>query len=378
MPVIEPAMRSTLPLPVGSADALPLAIHAHARVCQPTGWQRPANVLYGATIALFPMTDSVTKRHQPPSAPFPLYLEKSMKCLVRKACRRCALLLTLLPSVVLAQTVYEPFDYVAGSSMNGLEATGHGLEGHYTGPPVGDLQISSPTLNYGNLSGATPGVAGNKLTDIGMGGAATVTVAVDQDIVVAPGQQLFFSALFTLDDTGNHVPYAWIDLIDDASGGRLGFGEPVAGSRAIRVSADTASTGGLVSASKDNAFVDGQTWWLIGRYFNSALPGQDSLQLVGYDTSQFEPVATAFDLSDPNADLALSIDGIDINLQTISTIAFSIRGADNNFIDELRIGSTFPSAVPEPSTTLLLLAGIGLGLGAGQRRISQARAAPER
>lgn len=301
-----------------------------------------------------------------------------MKCLVRKACRRCALLLTLLPSVVLAQTVYEPFDYVAGSSMNGLEATGHGLEGHYTGPPVGDLQISSPTLNYGNLSGATPGVAGNKLTDIGMGGAATVTVAVDQDIVVAPGQQLFFSALFTLDDTGNHVPYAWIDLIDDASGGRLGFGEPVAGSRAIRVSADTASTGGLVSASKDNAFVDGQTWWLIGRYFNSALPGQDSLQLVGYDTSQFEPVATAFDLSDPNADLALSIDGIDINLQTISTIAFSIRGADNNFIDELRIGSTFPSAVPEPSTTLLLLAGIGLGLGAGQRRISQARAAPER
>jgi hypothetical protein len=47
------------------------------------------------------------------------------------------------------------------------------------------------------------------------------------------------------------------------------------------------------------------------------------------------------------------------------------RPADNNFIDELRIGETYAVvAVPEPHAWVLLLVGLAIVLGPVRRRIT--------
>ena len=126
-----------------------------------------------------------------------------------------------------------------------------------------------------------------------------------------------------------------------------------------------------MSAGHDNAFVDGQTLWLIGHYVNGAAPGGDVLELLGYDTANAVSISPTFDLSDPGAEFAYALGGLDIDFEKITSIRFEVRGAANNFIDELRIGETYPAAsqavVPEPSTLLLLLLGLALPVCVGRR-----------
>ncbi len=272
-----------------------------------------------------------------------------------------------------AQTdlVYEPFDYAANAALNGLAATGQNLTGNYITSSQQDLVVGTPGLTYGTLRGSLPTVSGNMLSDASLGGPGAVTVDVDQDVLIRPGEGIYFSALFRFDDTGNRVPYATVTFLDGTTGDELGFGEPVVGSRAVRVFASTGSTGGIISAGADSSFVDGQTLWLMGRYLNGDAAGSDSLSLIGYDTAGLAEIPTDFDLLDPSAAFAYSIEGVDINFERISSIRFEVRGANNNFIDELRIRPASASAVPEPTTAVMMLAGLAL---VGYRRKVSRRA----
>ena len=65
------------------------------------------------------------------------------------------------------------------------------------------------------------------------------------------------------------------------------------------------------------------------------------------------------------------LDGLDIDLVQITSITFTIRGDDNNFVDELRIGDSYASvAVPEPGALAALLLGIaGLAARASSGRV---------
>lgn len=271
------------------------------------------------------------------------------------------------PPAAATLLVYEPFDYPIGV-LDGAAAGGLNLTGNYaSGSPILRLEVASPGLDYGNLAGA-PAAAGNRLTQITGTAANTATVNVDSDVLVNPGDTVFWSALLTLDDSSNGNRLASITFTDDDNGDVISFGEPAVGVGGLRVSAFTAATGQRVAAGVDDAFVDGHTLLLVGRYFNGAAPGSDTLDLLVYDTAGAEAIPASFDPLDSNAEHAFALDGLDIDLAAIRSITFTIRGDANNFIDELRIGDSYDSVVPEPGTGVLLLTGLAGLAAAGRRR----------
>jgi hypothetical protein len=262
-----------------------------------------------------------------------------------------------------ALQVYEPFDYPAPSLLHGTAATGLNLSGTYVSGAAHELfqlRLSAPGLTYGALTGA-PAATGAKLTQFNGTTANASTVGLTTPVRIPPGEAIFFSALFTLDDSSNGNHLAGIELIDDSSGDSLGFGESVVGVRSIRASVETTVLGRrLTTAGSDRAFENGQTLLLIGRYNNSAAALGDRLELLGYDTGASHALPAAFDPSDPHVVFYQELAGVDIEFTRISSLRFNVRGADNNFIDELRIGSTLADVtpIPEPHTWALLLCGL--------------------
>jgi hypothetical protein len=269
--------------------------------------------------------------------------------------------------------VYEPFNYPAGVVLDGAPPTGFNLSGPYVAIgnlPFQEVEVASPGLTYGSLIGP-PAAAGNRLTQINGVTAGGAIVGVDQDVVVNPGNAVYFSALFTFDDSSNGNRLANITLTDLDNGDLIRFGEAGVGVRAIRIEADTIATGQQVANGADQAFTDGQTLFLIGRYTNSATANADLVELIGYDIADADILPAAFNPADPNAEFSYSIGNLNINLAKISEITFTIRGDANNFIDELRIGSTYAAIVPEPGTIGILLIGLaGLAIA---RRLTSAR-----
>lgn len=265
--------------------------------------------------------------------------------------------------------VYEPFDYPAGTVLEDVAATGLNLDGDYTAPsitPGFELRAGTPGLDYGSLLAAPP-AAGQRLTQVTGTTAGDAVVSVDADVVIAPGDAIYWSALFTLDDSSNGNRFATITLRDDDTGDFISFGEPSVGVSGLRVAASTAALGQLVADGADGAFSNGQTLWLVGRYVNAAAAGADRLDLLVYDTADADAPAAVFDPADPAAEHTFALEGLTIDLAKISSLVFTIRGDDNNFIDELRIGSSYAAVVvPEPGAAALL--GLGaLALARGAR-----------
>jgi hypothetical protein len=278
-----------------------------------------------------------------------------------------------------ALLVYEPFDYPAGAVLAVTAANGLNLTGNYqatTGfPDQFQLTARSPGLNYGSLIGA-PAPLGNRLTEPSGTTAGGATVSVENDVLIGAGQTIYWSALFTFSDAQNGNHLASITFTNDDNGDLLSFGEASVGGRAIRVAAQTAGTGGqLIADGADQSFVDGDTLLLVGRYVNSAATGGDRLDLIGYNTADADILPLSFEPTDPNAEFAYDLENLDINFEQITSITFTIRGNDNNFIDELRIGTTYTAVIPEPGApALFVIAGwIAAVLPLGRRRHVPAR-----
>jgi hypothetical protein len=271
--------------------------------------------------------------------------------------------------------VYEPFDYTTGL-LEGRSATGLDLTGVWQGtaatPTSLEPEVASPGLGYGSLVGAPP-AAGNRLSQNTGTTAGTASAQLAVPIDLPGGSAVYFSALFRLDDSENGNHLAHITLSDPDNGDSITFGEAVVGVRNVRISAETATTGGLIAGGADQ-FTNGQILFLVARYVNGAAAQSDSIELVGYDTAHADVLPQDFDPNDPNAEMRSVLTGVDIDLVKIGRIGFSIRGDANNFLDELRVGTTYAAVVPEPSTAALLLAGLA-GLALRARRPGAARGA---
>jgi hypothetical protein len=81
------------------------------------------------------------------------------------------------------------------------------------------------------------------------------------------------------------------------------------------------------------------------------------------------PLPASVDLADPAAEFATVLADLDSDLARLTSVAFSIRGTANNFIDELRIGTASADVVPEPAMPALL----SIGLAALALRCSTTR-----
>jgi hypothetical protein len=274
--------------------------------------------------------------------------------------------------------VYEPFDYPDGTVLGGTAANGLNLAGSYqathTFPDQFQLTASSPGLNFGSLIGA-PAPHGNRLTQPSGTTDGGAIVSIDNDVLIAAGQTIYWSALFTFSDAQNGNHLARITFTNDDNGDLLSFGEAGVGGRAIRVEAQTAGIGGQqIAAGADQSFVDGDTLLLVGRYFNSAATGGDRLDLIGYDTADSDMLPLSFEPTDPNAEFAYELENLDINFEKITSITFTIRGNDNNFIDELRIGTTYSAVIPEPGAPALFIIAGFIAAVLRLRRLANVRA----
>jgi hypothetical protein len=271
-----------------------------------------------------------------------------------------------------ALLVYEPFDYPVGA-LPGRSATGQNLTGTYASgsvvPDSLELRVESPSLGYGALIGA-PTFSGGRLSQNQGTTAASVVAALASPVNIAPDSAIFFSALFLFDDSLNGNRFARIDLMNPANGDVLSFGEAAVGVMALNISAQTATTGsGGVSAGADDSFTNGQVLFLLGRYQNGAAAQGDRLDLVGYETNALTRLPPSFDPTDPAAKFRFSLADVDIDFTQISAVGFTIRGSANNFVDELRVGSSYADVVPEPASASLVLLGLAaLGLRARGRR----------
>jgi hypothetical protein len=272
----------------------------------------------------------------------------------------CAGMLINASTAVAELLVYEPFDYPDGTVLHNLAPVRFNLTGTYQALgalPVQMLTTTSPGLDYGSLAGISS-ASGNRANNVPGMALADATVSLSHPVIVPIEGSIFWSSLLRFDDFGQTNQLANITFWDDVSGDALFFGEPAVGLRGIRVSADTLASGGTLISGRDNGFVDGDTLLLIGRYSSRPEPAMDSLELVVYDTADSVSLPASFDPSDPNAAFALAILGKDIDFGQITSISFTIRGANDNFIDELRIGSDYASVVPEPTTGSLLWFGL--------------------
>jgi len=272
-----------------------------------------------------------------------------------------ALVLMVAASARASLLVYEPFDYPVGT-LAGQNATGQNLTGTYASgsvvPATLELRAETFSLGYGALLGA-PDFAGGRLGQNLGTTAASAIASLAGPVNIAPDGALFFSALFLFDDSADGSHFARIELLDQQSGDVLSFGEVVAGAMAVNVGAQTAATGGGgVSAGADGSFTNGQVLFLFGRYQNGATPLGDRLDLVGYETNAVTQIPGGFDPTDPAAQFRFSLTGVDIDMTRIDAVRFEIRGSANNFIDELRVGTTYADVVPEPAAAPLLLGGL--------------------
>jgi hypothetical protein len=158
----------------------------------------------------------------------------------RSAVAAIASLVVSLPAQA-SLLVHEPFDYAAGTVLDGTPATGQNLTGAWVplGPAAQQkLVVAAPGLDYGNLVGPLA-PSGQRLTDLAGVTAAGGTVAVDDDVLVPAGSAIYWSALMRFDDSENGNHLVSITLSDETTGDSIGFGEGRPSARARSASSRT-------------------------------------------------------------------------------------------------------------------------------------------
>jgi hypothetical protein len=245
-----------------------------------------------------------------------LNIETRSSAPIRSAFLALAVGAAALPvSVSAALTVYEPFNYSTGSltGQNG----GFGFASGWTAT-TGTSTVATPSLSYSTV----PSI-GNRATTA----AATATTQT-RALTSALGTGTYYiSFLLRPDNTaaGNNAEFALI-----GSTANLFIGKPTSGNNYVL---DTLATAGGTQNATSVAYSSGATVLMVLKATLGA--GGDSFQLYINPSVSAEPGSS--DATKTGYDI-----GNVTSLQFTGNLGFSI--------DELKVGSLYADAVPEPST----------------------------
>jgi len=233
-----------------------------------------------------------------------------------------------------AATVYEGFDYDQGTDVGGLNG-GTGWYGSWTGPS-GDATIQSPGMSEGSLPGT-----GNRLLLTRTGSGSTK--AGRQVFASNQASGTYWLSLMIDNHGGHSTAFGFAQLADSNSVPLVEVRFSAKGNWSLRNGSGTSSDTGIAA---DSALL------VIKVDMDS-----DRADMWVNPTLGAEPPATS------NANVALAANGdfdrLNLRVQTST-------GSASASFDEIRIGDSFASVVPEPG--MVALAGLGAGLVGLRRR----------
>jgi hypothetical protein len=258
-------------------------------------------------------------------------------------------LIALLCCLTLNAEVIETFNYNTGT-LSGT-ATGTGLTGSWTAKN-NVMQIISGSLS--GVTGYTFTPTGNRLSyAASTWGSATVGLASGNTIDFGSDSTTYFSFLADFGDASGVFQLSFLD-------GTTSIGQVTDGNGSVL----TVQLGGRWDTDTGSSFPANTTFLVVGKIetaANDSLGDTISASLFT-DVSGGEPVEW---------------DAVRSSVITSGTVVDQLQiygsgndGTVNYQFDELRMGSTFESVVPEPAT-MSLLASFGLLLMLFQRRRSR-------
>jgi hypothetical protein len=285
-----------------------------------------------------------------------------------------------------AQIVYEGFDYTAGTNTasaanasssattTGLTDTATGLNGSYTMNRGGSgNNVSGTAMSATNMTFGTLPTTNGSLSWTGYGSSASgngLTVALDSSAQTALAPTVANKTIWMsyLINTNTFASGSGVFLATNNGTGdtlpttAFGMGFNNAGTAAVYYNNGT-------TASSSTTYSTGTTYWLVGNFTygtNAATPTFTAANLWVLPAASGNPPVDESSLGAASASWTGSVTAGGGRTPVNLMIRSGSSGANVSF-DEIRVGDSYLSVVPEPSTYALL--GMGLaGVVAAVRR----------
>lgn len=261
-------------------------------------------------------------------------------------------LLSLLAasSLPAALQVYEQFDYDSSTNINGLNG-GDGFSGAWvmTGNGGGDndfVEITSPGLTYSGLdaAGNTALTPGDSESNVWASRGLDSSFGADGTTVWVGVLQSF--------DNGSTNNFGGL-LLTNGGNETFGIGDPEADGDPDDwgIGAGTfnnSASGGFATVARSSTVIDTTARWLVTRIDFAS--GDDTAYFwVDPDLNSVPSIGS----EDASLTAGISFDGIRL-----------LTGSGDNYrlnVDEIRIGDAYSdiTAIPEPSTAMMLLIACG-------------------
>jgi len=285
-----------------------------------------------------------------------------------------AALLACLASRAGAQIIYEGFNYSAGTNTaansglattTGAAVSGTGLTGNWTMNRGGNANVNGSSFASGSLGYGTLPASGGKLQWDGVNAsgaagnilAAQLTSSAQSALGVdETTKTLWMSYLVNANNTGfgtDFGVYLRNNAVSGDSTGASVFGFGLSGTNARlyynNTSAQAAFSAGLTT-----------TYWLVGNLTYSETGGTttfSSANLWVFNATSGNPPASAGALGAATVSWSgTSTSGAN---RTPTYLSFHTNSSPNDpQFDEVRIGDSYLSVVPEPGTWTLLAGGL--------------------
>lgn len=284
-------------------------------------------------------------------------------------------------STARAQIIYEGFSYAAGvntasasnavstATTTGLTASASGLSGSYIMNRGGAAQnVSGTSMNSTNLTFGTLPSSGGSLLWSGFGSTASgngMTVGLDStaQLSLAPtvaNKTIWMSFIFKTSTfaSGSGIYLATSNGSGDAlPTTTFGLGFNTSGTAA-------AYYNNGVTASGTNVFSLNTAYWLVGNFTfgsNASTPTFTAANLWVLNTGSGNPPVSEVSLGAAEASFVGSVTAGGSRTPVNLLFRSGSSGAVVNY-DEVRVGDTYLSVVPEPSTWALLVIGAATAL----------------